>query len=235
MKLWVKYLIFIGTISLLSGCMYPKDKLAENQIPYLDQLQSVQTAVDQFAETSGGLLPIKTRESETPLFIKYPIEFKKLVPQYMADAPGNAFENGGVYQYVLIDVEENPEVKVVDLRMAEKIREIKMRIQSQGYPPFKEKIADNVYSIDFERLGYKTDPTVLSSYTNSRLPFVITGDGELFVDYITDLTQQLQKESYELKEGEDIRHILYESSPVVPAYSLPYTIDENGEPIYMAK
>ena len=45
--------------------------------------------------------------------------------------------------------------------MAETIRDIKLRIKSNGYPPYKEKIADNVYTIDFNELGYKQDPFVL--------------------------------------------------------------------------
>ena len=31
--------------------------------------------------------------------------------------------------------------------------------------------------------------------------------------------------------GEDIREILVDNFPVVPAYSLPYTVDENNEPV----
>ena len=41
--------------------------------------------------------------------------------------------------------------------MAETISEIKLRIEIQGYPPFKEKIADNVFTLDFKKLGYKED------------------------------------------------------------------------------
>ena len=37
----------------------------------------------------------------------------------MAEPPGNAYESGGVFQYVIIDAESNPTVKIVDLRIAE--------------------------------------------------------------------------------------------------------------------
>src|SRR5690606_11553457 len=96
---------------LLSGCLYPQEKKVENQIPYEDQIKSVQTAVDQYKETTNGLLPIKTRDYETPIYIKYPIDFSKLAPRFIATPPGNAYESGGVFQYVLIDVETNPTVK----------------------------------------------------------------------------------------------------------------------------
>ncbi|MBS4209759.1 hypothetical protein [Bacillus sp. FJAT-50079] len=227
-------IVFIVCI-LLSGCMYPQERKVENQIPYEEQIQSVQQAVNKFQEANGGLLPIKTRDMETPIYIKYPIEFKKIAPQYISGPPGNSFENGGIFQYVLIDVETNPTVKVVDLRIAEKIREIKSRIKSQGYPPFKETIADNVFMLDYEKLGYKTDPYIVSPYTNHHLPFIITGNGEVYVDYISDLYLTLQGSEQMFAPGDDIRSILSDKSAVVPAYSVPYTVDEKNEPVYMAK
>ena len=85
-----------------------------------------------------GLLPIKTRELETDIYIKYPIEFSKIVPAYTEKIPSNAYETGGIYQYVLIDVETNPTVKLVDLRSAERIRELNLRKNINGRVPFKD-------------------------------------------------------------------------------------------------
>jgi hypothetical protein len=221
------------TILFLSGCMYPDNELAKNQIPYEDQIQSVQMAVNSFREDNGGILPIKTKDLETPIYQKYPIDFKRITPKYLSEPPGNAFESGGIFQYVLIDVETNPTVKLLDLRMAETIRDINLRIKTSGYPPFKEKIADNVYTIDFGELGFKQPPVVVSPYTNQNLPLIITGNAEVFVDYRQDLYQVLQKSNKKVNPGEDIRNILLEDSMIVPAYSLPYTIDENNnEPIF---
>ena len=53
--------------------------------------------------------------------MKYPIDFKRLVPQYMAEPPGNAYESGGVFQYVIVNAEKNPTVKIFDLRIADLI------------------------------------------------------------------------------------------------------------------
>lgn len=227
--------LFIIMIPFLTGCLYPEEKKAENQIPYEEQIASVQSAVDQYKEMSNGLLPIKTRDADTPIYIKYPIEFSKLTPQYIASTPGNAYESGGVFQYVLIDVEENPTVKIFDLRIAEKIREIKIRIKSQGYPPFKETIGDNIYSLDYKQLGYDSEPYIVSPYTNKNLPLVISGNGEIYVDYISDLYLTIKENGKTYKPGEEIIGILAENSSFVPAYSLSYTVDENNEPIYMAK
>ncbi|MBT2677705.1 hypothetical protein J7E38_01755 [Bacillus sp. ISL-35] len=220
----------------LTGCMYPEGKLMQNQVPYKDQLDSVQSAVDQYKEANGGLLPIKTRDAKTPIYQKYPIEFKKVVPKFIAEPPGNAFESGGLFQYVLVDAETNPTVKLLDLRMADTIREIKMRIKANGYPPFKDQIAENVYTIDFKKIGYKEEPVVVSPFTNQNLHFVISTEGEIYVDYRSDLYQAMKSSDKELKEGEDIRRILVENSMFVPAYSLPYTIDkETNEPVFLAK
>ena len=90
----------------------------------------MQKAVDAYQQNSGGLLPIKTRDLETDIYIKYPIEFSKVVPAYTEKMPSNAYETGGIYQYVLIDVETNPTVKLVDLRSAEHIRDLNLRKKS---------------------------------------------------------------------------------------------------------
>jgi hypothetical protein len=229
------YLPVILVLFTLTGCMYPEEKLVQNQIPYKDQVDSVQSAVNQFQEANGGLLPIKTKDAETPIYQKYPIDFKKIVPRFLSETPGNAYENGGLFQYVLVDVESNPVVKLLDLRMAETIREIKMRINASGYPPYKEKIAENIYTLDFKKIGYKEEPVAVSPYTNQNLHFIISTEGEIFIDYRSDLYQAIKSSKHELKEGEDIRHILVNESMFVPAYSLPYTIDKNKEPIFLAK
>src|SRR6476469_5466010 len=88
-------LFFLAVISLLlSGCMYPTDDKAALETPYEDQIDTVQKAVNAYKENTGGLLPIKTREEATDLYIKYPIEFSKLVPEYTEKIPSNAYENG---------------------------------------------------------------------------------------------------------------------------------------------
>ncbi|CAH2715732.1 hypothetical protein BACCIP111895_02916 [Neobacillus rhizosphaerae] len=225
---------FVLAVLLLSGCMYPEEELAKNQIPYKDQIQAVQTAVDDFQKDNGGILPIKTKEANTPIYQKYPIEFKRITPKYMAEPPGNAFESGGIFQYVLVDVETHPTVKLFDLRMTETIRDIKLRIKTKGYPPYKAQLAKNVFSLDFKQLGYEKPPFVISPFSNQNLSLVITGDAEVYVDYRPDLYQSLKKSDKQFKPGEDIRPILLNDSMFVPAYSLPYTIDsKTKEPVFL--
>jgi PBP1b-binding outer membrane lipoprotein LpoB len=75
MKRKMLFSLLILTAVLLSGCLYPKEELTQNQIPYKDQIKAVQTAVDDFQKNNGGILPIKTREAKTPIYQKYPIDF----------------------------------------------------------------------------------------------------------------------------------------------------------------
>lgn len=227
--------ILAAAVLMLSGCLYPEERKAENQVPYKEQLQSVQTAVNKFREDNDGILPIKTRDEQTPIYIKYPIDFNRLKPQYIADPPGNAFESGGIFQYVLVDVENNPTVKIFDLRMAEKIRSLNIRLQTSKYPPFKDNVADHVFSLDYSKLGYKKEPYVVSPFSQRNLSLVISGKGELYVDYSPDLYEKLKSKKHSYKPGEDIREILLEDSDFVPAYSLPYTVNEKNEPVFMAK
>lgn len=225
---------FTVTSLFLSGCMYPAEERANNQIPYKEQIQSVQMAVDSFRKDNEGILPIKTNAKTTTVYQKYQIDFNKIIPKYLAEPPGNAFENGGIFEYVLVDVETNPTVKLLDLRIADAIRDIQLRIKTNGYPPYKKRLAENVFSLDFKQLGFENSPNAISPFTNQNLPFVITGNARVYVDYSADLYQALKTGNFTVKEGEDIRSILWKDSMFVPAYSLPYTIDlKTMEPIFL--
>lgn len=132
MKWIVRCMALCLMLFSLSGCLYPEERLKQNQIPYEDQVAAVQSAVNQYREATGGLLPIKTRDMKTPIYQKYPIDFNKLIPRYMQEPPGNAYESGGIFQYVIVDAENNPTVKLLDLRSAEQIRELKLRLKMCG-------------------------------------------------------------------------------------------------------
>ena len=235
-KAFNMFLLLLSFALILTGCMYPEEKLSQNQIAYKDQIQSVQSAVDQYREANGGLLPIKTKGQTTPIYQKYPIDFKKIAPEYMAEPPGNAFESGGVFQYVIVDAETDPKVKIFDLRIAETIRDINLRVKAHGFPPYKEQIAENVYTMDFKKLGFKEEPKALSPYSGQSLPYVVTGNAEVYVDYRVDLYQALENKKNKPEPGKDIRNLLVEDSDFVPAYSLPYTIEPGtNDPIFLVK
>src|SRR5699024_6664247 len=99
-------------------------------------------------------------------------------------------------------------------------------------PPFGEQIAEGIFQLNYEKLGYKTEPHVTSPYTKNTLPFVMDEDGRLFIDYRVDLMHVLQEVEHDYESGDDIRKVLEDNYPFVPAYSLPYTIKE-AEPVFM--
>lgn len=240
MNLTIKFSIILLTLIFLSGCLYPEQERAKNEIPYEAQIQEVQSAVDQFQKDTNGLLPIKTVDAETPIYRKYMIDFNRLTPRYLAEPPETAYENGGVFLYVIVDAESKPIVKLIDLHTIEQIRELNLKIhqyrQVKKYPPFKDVVAKGVFTLNYEELGYKSPPTIKSPFTGNNLPLVIDGDANIYVDYRIDLYDALQKnKQHGFKSGDDIRDILVDHSLFVPAYSLPYTVDEKNEPVFLEK
>ncbi len=237
MKRFYQIIMFVLTIVLLTGCLYPEEQLEKNQVPNDVQLETVQLAIDQYREANNGTLPIKNRDSDTPIFQKYPIDFK-ILKQYghISSTPGNAFEEGGYYQYVLIDPETSPTVKVLDLRTIDKMREVYMDLElfrtEHIYPPFGQDIAPGIYELDYEKLGYDEPLYVDSPYSTHQLPIIMDSNGVLFVDYRKDVYDILRKEDHNYKDGDDIRYLLTDFYPIAPAYAYPLTI-ENGEPVFL--
>lgn len=236
MKNVVSVMIIIVALIFLTGCLYPSDQRAENQIPYEDQIVSVQSAVNQF-RADYGVLPIKTRDMNTPIYQKYPVDFAKLVPRYMQNPPGNSFEAGGVFQYVLVNVETTPEVKLLDMVTLREIRDFQTKVNryrhENQFAPIQEVLGIGVFALDYEKLGYKEQPTVRSPFfTDHRLPLILDNDGNVAIDYTIDLIAALEKYEHSFEEGDDIRSILFENSFFVPAFSTPYTIQDN-RPVFL--
>ncbi|MCD8511462.1 MAG: hypothetical protein LRY73_17430 [Bacillus sp. (in: Bacteria)] len=240
MKLFRTSLLYIFVVILLLGCMYPDERRMENRVPYNDQIQSVQSAVIQYRQ-DNGVLPIKTREDGTPVFQKYPINFKQLIPTYLQTAPGNSFESGGVFQYVLINPEEMPEVKLIDLTMSRTVQEFSRRIQmyrrEHRYAPVLEIVGHELLKLDYKALNYSEEPTVQSPYnSNHRLPLLMGTNGEIVIDYSIDILHFI--EEYGLGNynyGDDLRWILVENSPFAPVNSVPQTITSEGERIFLSE
>ncbi|SET89959.1 hypothetical protein SAMN05421676_11083 [Salinibacillus kushneri] len=237
MKIWLAILSFV-VIVFLSGCLYPEEELKKNQVPDDMQLEMVQEAVTNYKNDHNGQLPIKTRDAGTPIFIKYPINFKTLKQNgYLSSTPGNAFEQGGHYQYVIIHPETKATVKLVDLRLSETLRELSFKLEvyrnEHIYPPFGEDVASGLYKIDIDKLGLEQPPVVKSPYTGQNLPIYMDTNGELVIDYRKDLYQVIQEYEHDYKTGDDIRYLLAEHYPFVPAYSMPFTIQDD-EPVFQS-
>lgn len=218
-------------IPLLSGCLYPKDRLVENVAPPVQQIQQVQEAVMKYQE-KNGVLPILTRDASTPIYEKYPIDFRKIVPDYLSVIPGAAFENGGNYMFVLINPEEKPEIRLADLVISQKIQSLQQDVllyysRNKSYP-LGEKIVDGYYLLDFKAFN-KKDERVTSQYSQQQLNIIISEKGVVGVDYMPDIQIAVQKLSTSPGLIDDLRNYLAVDSPVVPIKSFPYRLI-NGEP-----
>ncbi|WP_078391179.1 hypothetical protein [Shouchella patagoniensis] len=222
-------------LMMMSGCFLPDEQRGENQVAYPDQLASVQAAVDQFQEDTG-VLPINTFDETTNLYQRYVVDFRQLVPRYMQEPPGTSFENGGTHQFVLVNVEEEPEVKVIDLTSMNKIRDLRQRvhdyIRQHDYAPIKDVLDHNLFTLDYKELGYAEQPYINSPYNETMLPLLFTNEGDIIIDYKLDLMELQNAEEHLFEEDTDLRSYLYQESPFVPLFSVPYSFDEDEGIIY---
>ncbi|MCY8564602.1 hypothetical protein [Bacillus sonorensis] len=230
-------LTFIFTAMFLSGCLYPEERKAQHSAPYEQQLKEVQAAVNEFRKATGGLLPIKTKDMSVPIYQKYPIDFNRLSPRYLAEPPGTSYENGGEYLYVLVDVENKPTVKLIDVKMSEAIRELKLRVEmykdQHRYPPYQKVVSKNLFMLDYKKLGLKDAPAVASPLTGTSLPLLVDQKGEIQVDYRVDLAKLIKKSEKTVKPGEEIQDLIWKETPFVPAFSVKYTVNDKQEPVFL--
>ncbi|TKI55832.1 hypothetical protein E8L90_10455 [Brevibacillus antibioticus] len=232
---WRKSFKFVISLtilsSLLSGCLYPNERRAENQIPSTFFVEATQKAIEQFQKDTA-VLPIETKSIDTPIFEKYEIDFRRMIPKYMPDVPGNAFEKGGVYKYVLIDVETKPTVKLIHLSAVSTVADVQSEVDRyKGHfekLPVLADLGNGYYSIDHDRLGLKAwqVPSTMGTYL---LPLVMNAEGVVGIDYATDIAQLLRDTKVTVPEKTDPRYVLARNSMFVPAKSFPYEM-VNGEP-----
>ncbi|MED0674974.1 hypothetical protein SAMN04489735_10217 [Aneurinibacillus thermoaerophilus] len=228
--LQVTGLLFLCMLVLV-GCVYPRSRMLQNAAPPVQQIKMVQDAVDQYQKDTG-VLPIVTKPAVTPEFERYPIDFSRIVPRYIPYIPGAAFEEGGNYMFVLLNVETKPEVRLIDLTVSQGVQSIQQKVSryflTKREFPFGQKVADGYYFIDFGKL-HMNEETILSHFSGQPLPYIIDERGRVGVDYSMDLAMALKSAPDKPKPDEDIRYILPDVSPLAPVKSFPYRL-VNGEP-----
>lgn len=221
---------------LLTGCMYPQEMRKEQQVATGEFVVVVQSAIDQF-QAKTHVLPIKNSEETTPIYEKYPIDFKKLKERSLiSNVPANAFENGGSVIYVLVDVETKPTVKMMDLTSFQKTVEVQKLVdeyksKNNGQIPKGEAVSSAFYRIDFAKMNKK--PIVAQSmYTRQvQLPFLMNDMGQVAIDYAEEMMRLIDKKSLQtsLNDKQDLRELLVKESYYVPARSYAYHWI-NGQP-----
>lgn len=215
----------------LSGCGYPRGQLLQNAAPPVQQIKMVQDAVDQFQKETG-VLPIATRNADTPEFERYPVDFSKIMPKYIPYIPGAAFEAGGNYMFVLLNAEKKPEVRLIDLTVSQGVQTMQEKVSryfaDKKEFPFGQKAGEGYYFIDFAKLRMGEE-TILSHFSEQPLSYVINERGQVGVDYAMDLAMALTNSAKKPGPNEDVRYILADVSPLAPVKSFPYRLI-NGEP-----
>lgn len=109
---------------------------------------------------------------------------------------------------------------------------VKFYKDNNRYPPLGDFVSKGVYELDYEKIGMDEPPMIDSPYSDQRLPVYLDEQGQVYIDYRKDLYAYLRSEDHAYKAGEDIRFLLTDHTPIVPAYSTAYTVEE-GEPVFL--
>ncbi|WP_051250783.1 hypothetical protein [Paenibacillus harenae] len=220
------------TVSL-TGCLYPKDQLRQNQVAPKEAVRSVQAAIDQF-KSDTGMLPIQNSSAETPLYEKFKVDFSKLMRTgYLSAIPTAAFENGGNYYFLVIDEESEPRIKLLDIVTFQQINDIQSRvttfIQSGGVLPTGQQMYPGFYQIDYEKLN-KPEPAIRSVFSGQTIQALVDENGVVYTDYGLDLMPFIQKSGKtDFNAQLDLRTLLVDGSDFVPVKAPAYRW-VNGEP-----
>lgn len=226
MKRWLTTALLIWMVIMLAGCLYPNDRLQQNQISTGEYIILVQNAVEAYKQRTG-VLPIKNSSEQTPIYEKYLVDFKKLLDRnVISRIPADAYEVGGSNYYVIVDPEGEMKVKLMDLVIAGKVSDIQRLSDSYvaagNELPLGELVKPNFYHVDFERLGMKSEQ-VRSDYSEMFLSVLIHQSGRIIVDYAPEVMRAITKMEISTPDPNmDLRTYLVEQSNYIPVNSFPY-------------
>lgn len=225
-------LLMVVVSSVLSGCLYPEERKLENQVPSTFYLEASQKAIEQF-QADTGVLPIVTKSLDTPIFEKYEVDFRTLMPKYLPDVPANAFEKGGIYKYVLIDVEQKPLVRLIHLGVVSKVADVQTAVnrylKNKGKLPAEKDLGNGYFTINGKAIG-TSQLAVNSVMSNQLLPLIMNAKGEIGIDYAADIATMLRNNpKLQVQANTDPRYVMARESMFVPIKSFPYEL-VNGEP-----
>jgi hypothetical protein len=162
------------------------------------------------------------------------VDFKELQGD-LGWIPPSAYEQGGDFLYVLVNVEKKPTVRLFDLRVNDKVEQVQPYVREYYSKhkkwPIGAQVAPHFFELDYEKLGI--DPvTIPSPYSKAELPLILDDRGLVYVDYRTEAMKKWQTAKVKPTEDEDLRLWLAEDSFFVPAFS-PVMKMKNSEPVLM--
>jgi hypothetical protein len=210
----------------LSGCLYPNDQTSGGEASARESVLTIQDAVVRYFEQTG-LLPIQNADQSVPLYEKYKIDLGKLQRTgYLGSVPSVAFEKGGHYQFLIIDEETKPQVKLLDLSLYQTVGDVQNKVNAyrkvnNNANPASTEVYPGFASIDLDKLGIKM-PDVRSDYSNQPLNLIVNKEGQVFVDYGIDIATAIRKSESPPKADADLRRYLIDASYYVPVKSTVY-------------
>ncbi|RXZ76872.1 hypothetical protein EBB07_31715 [Paenibacillaceae bacterium] len=222
-------IVTIGIISLLlSGCLYPKENLAQSKVSVREDVTTVQTVIERF-QKEAGLLPIKNSSPETSRYEKYIVDLAKLQRMnYISVLPSAAFEQGGRYFFLILNEETAPIVKVQDVVLSQAIIQVQnwvdeyRRMNKDGDLLAGEQAYPGFYHLDYNKLGQK-EPTLRSPFSGLTLATLIDDTGIVYIDYGIDVMKAVEKlGDKQPSSDQDLRELLVEFSDYVPVKSPVY-------------
>lgn len=229
--------IALGLLSLilisLTGCLYPDDQTPGGNVSAREAILTVQDAVDRYQQQTA-LLPIQNAKESVPVYEKYKVDFGKLQRMgYISNVPSAAFESGGSYQFLIIDEETKPQVKLLDLTVFQKVNDVQKKVneyrsKNANRNPAGEEVYPGYALVDFDKLAIKA-ADIQSMYSRQSLNLLVDEQGQVFVDYGIDIVTALEKSELVPKPEDDLRRVLIEASYYVPVRSPVYRWVD-GEP-----
>lgn len=216
------------------GCLYPQEKRQQlDRLP--EHINKVQSGVEVYMQMNQ-VPPYTYKKDERQFTTHYLVDFRAL-QSTGTEIPPSAFEKGGNFLYVLINMEKKPIVRLYDLRIQKKIGEVESAIrfylQENKRLPLGKPIAQGFYSIDYNRLNEDVVRIPSPYDTQGQMDLIMDRQGKVYIDYRAEAMKRIQQIGKKLPEGTDLRLWLGQQSFYVPAYSPPM-VWKKGEPVLQA-
>jgi hypothetical protein len=212
--------------ALLTGCLYPQDRLAQNRMPPRDAVWLVQAAVDDYRRDTG-LLPIKNADPDTPRYEKYVVDLAKLKRTgYVTDLPAAAFEKGGNYYFLVLDEETEPIVRLMNITVLQQLNDLQERVNEYksshgGALPAGEPVYPSFAALDYGKLGGRK-PDIRSVFSGHPINVLVHDSGAVFADYGIDVRRLVESMGAAPEPDEDLRGLLARETLFVPVKSPVY-------------
>ncbi|WP_048602326.1 hypothetical protein [Rubeoparvulum massiliense] len=212
-------------LALSSGCAVPQDVLQKNNTMLPVAVQQIEDAVHQYYKEKA-ILPIVTKDRDTPIFEKYEIELAKLYPHYLTHIPEPAYEEGGIYRFVILDPEGEQAVRAMDLHLIQQVNDLQRwlieYVKKQGQYPTLEEVEPGYYTLNEDKLG-RQKAWIKSPFSDRQLPLLLHRSGRLIVDFRPEIQTMLVEGE---EQDRDLRWLIVENTPFVPNCGAPIYWEE---------